>query len=232
MKQRKSKIKCVNTGSPPCQKCEKVGNTACELTRPHAKTPKRASRRAPRLTPLPSSTLNSPSVVTAAPQTPLPNSPPVLQSTLTTAVPAPSSPDEGCVNAHLASLPLHIILKALNIFTAKFPELRILQPSAFLREYQGDRSLESRILLATVLAITRKQSSLCSDTWLDSLQSSSAYASYAWRALSDVILQPPNIQVIQGLLILTLYEWGVRDFHKAWMHCGESRKCPFFLKCS
>ncbi|KAM5349161.1 hypothetical protein ACJ41O_008984 [Fusarium nematophilum] len=124
------------------------------------------------------------------------------------------------VDEHLSGLPIGVILKALNIFTAKFPELRILQPSAFIKEYQSRRSKESKILLATILAITRKQSSICNGDWLHPLRNSDCYASYAWSILSDLILQPPNVQVVQGLLILTLYEWGVREFHKAWMHCG------------
>jgi hypothetical protein len=125
------------------------------------------------------------------------------------------------VDEHLARLPIGIILKALNIFTAKFPELRILQASAFIKEYQTARSKESKALLATILAITRKQCSIVTGDWLRSLKSSECYASYAWSTLADAILQPPKVQVVQALLILTLYEWGVREYHKAWMHCGK-----------
>ncbi|KAM0187732.1 hypothetical protein ACHAPI_011052, partial [Fusarium lateritium] len=124
------------------------------------------------------------------------------------------------VDEHLTRLPISVILKALNIFTAKFPELRILQASTFIKEYQTVRSRESKALLATILAITRKQFSIVTGDWLRGLKSSESYASYAWSTLSDAILLPPKVQVVQALLILTLYEWGVREYHKAWMHCG------------
>ncbi|KAG5657459.1 hypothetical protein KAF25_006023, partial [Fusarium avenaceum] len=124
------------------------------------------------------------------------------------------------VDEHLTRLPISVILKALNIFTAKFPELRILQASAFIKEYQTARSKESKALLATILAITRKHCSIVTGDWLRSLKSSESYASYAWVTLFDAILLPPKVQVVQALLILTLYEWGVREYHKAWMHCG------------
>ncbi|QPC74674.1 hypothetical protein HYE68_005426 [Fusarium pseudograminearum] len=124
------------------------------------------------------------------------------------------------MDEHLTNLPMSVILKALNIFTAKFPELRILQASSFIKEYQTVRTKEGKALLATTLAITRKQCSIVTGDWLRGLRSSESYATYAWSTLSDAILQPPKVQVVQALLILTLYEWGVREYHKAWMHCG------------
>ncbi|OAA50206.1 Transcription factor [Beauveria brongniartii RCEF 3172] len=33
------------------------------------------------------------------------------------------------------------------------------------------------------------------------------------------MLQSPNIQVVQALLVITQHEWGTRDFHKAWIYC-------------
>ncbi|WXC40430.1 hypothetical protein SNK03_000259 [Fusarium graminearum] len=124
------------------------------------------------------------------------------------------------MDEHLTNLPMGVILKALNIFTAKFPELRILQASSFIKEYQTVRTKEGKALLATTLAITRKQCSIVTGDWLRGLRGSESYATYAWSTLSDAILQPPKVQVVQALLILTLYEWGVREYHKAWMHCG------------
>ncbi|KAF5483230.1 hypothetical protein CGCF413_v014643 [Colletotrichum fructicola] len=53
------------------------------------------------------------------------------------------------------------------------------------------------------------------------------------------MLGPPEVVVVQAHLILTLYEWGVRDFQKAWVHCGigirimqslhSARTAPFSL---
>ncbi|EWG36050.1 hypothetical protein FVEG_00215 [Fusarium verticillioides 7600] len=208
---RKAKVKCVHTGSAPCQRCQRLGTSGCEITRPIVRSAKKAVRRAQHeasLTPR-----DDVSVISStAGFQPIPSP---VSSRQTTSYHVPDTVDE-----HLARLPIGIILKALNIFTAKFPELRILQASAFIKEYQTARSKESKALLATILAITRKQCSIVTGDWLRSLKSSECYASYAWSTLSDAILQPPKVQVVQALLILTLYEWGVREYHKAWMHCG------------
>lgn len=154
----------------------------------------------------------------------------ISHSTVFQPIPSPVTPipprqtasynETDSMDEHLTNLPMGVILKALNIFTAKFPELRILQASAFIKEYQTSRSKEGKALLATTLAITRKQCSIVTGDWLRSLRSSESYATYAWSTLADAILQPPKVQVVQALLILTLYEWGVREYHKAWMHCG------------
>ncbi|KAF5575959.1 transcriptional regulatory [Fusarium pseudocircinatum] len=208
---RKAKVKCVHTGSAPCQRCQRLGTSGCEITRPIVRSAKKAVRRAQHeasLTPRDDVSIISSTAGFQAIPSP-------VSSRQTTSYHVPDTVDD-----HLARLPIGIILKALNIFTAKFPELRILQASAFIKEYQTARSKESKALLATILAITRKQCSIVTGDWLRSLKSSECYASYAWSTLSDAILQPPKVQVVQALLILTLYEWGVREYHKAWMHCG------------
>ncbi|KAF5007728.1 hypothetical protein FDECE_5976 [Fusarium decemcellulare] len=217
---RRAKVKCVNSGTAPCQKCLKLGTSGCELTRPQARTSKKIARRAQRQTPELTPRSDNVSAIEITPRHNLPDS-------IRLPRPSPASSRrtalerrQETVDEHLAGLPIGVVLKALNIFTAKFPELRILQPAAFIREYQAGRTKDSKVLLATILAITRKQSSICSGDWLDSLRSSECYASYAWSILCNLILLPPNVQVVQALLILTLYEWGVREFHKAWMHCG------------
>ncbi|KAI1046411.1 hypothetical protein LB505_009131, partial [Fusarium chuoi] len=206
-----AKVKCVHTGSAPCQRCQRLGTSGCEITRPIVRSAKKAVRRAQNEASLtPRDDVSVISSTAGFQPIPSPDS-----SRQTSSYHASDTVDE-----HLARLPIGIILKALNIFTAKFPELRILQASAFIKEYQTGRSKESKALLATILAITRKQCSIGTGDWLRSLKSSECYASYAWSTLSDAILQPPKVQVVQALLILTLYEWGVREYHKAWMHCG------------
>lgn len=146
------------------------------------------------------------------------------------------------VDDYLENIPTDIILKALNVFTSKFPELRILQPSLFMKEFDASRSEESKALLATVLASVKKQPAVLNETWASELPDTESLATYARGVMSDCILQPPKVIVVQALLILTLFEWGVRDFHKAWMHCGiairimqslhSSRVAPFPLDTS
>ncbi|KAF4455594.1 putative transcriptional regulatory protein PB1A11.04c [Fusarium austroafricanum] len=215
---RKAKVKCVHTGSAPCQRCQRLGTSGCEITRPLVRSAKKAARRSQVESLTLSPRDDDVSVISGTPGFQTPAFQPIpspISSRHTTSYHAPETVDD-----HLSRLPIGTILKALNIFTAKFPELRILQADAFIKEYQTIRSRESKALLATILAITRKQCSIVTGDWLRSLKSSECYASYAWSALSDAILQPPKVQVVQALLILTLYEWGVREYHKAWMHCG------------
>ncbi|KAJ6075870.1 hypothetical protein N7499_007851 [Penicillium canescens] len=38
--------------------------------------------------------------------------------------------------------------------------------------------------------------------------------------LSEWSFKPPKLQVAQALLIMSLYEWGSREFHRAWIYCG------------
>ncbi|KAI5458924.1 hypothetical protein BGZ63DRAFT_473743 [Mariannaea sp. PMI_226] len=243
---RKSKIKCVNSGSPPCSKCEKLGRSGCELTRPRVAVPlakpslkrKRTRSAARQADPV------EPHLAPEVPQHVSPSyavlsdpSPGLSVSRLSTQTRRRNKVDD-----YLAAIPTDVILKALNVFTSKFPELRILQPSLFIREFQSHRSEEAKALLATVLASVKKQPAVFSDTWASELPDAQDLACYARRVLSDCILQPPKVIVVQALLILTLFEWGVRDFHKAWMHCGiairimqslhSSRVAPFPLDTS
>ena len=133
----------------------------------------------------------------------------------------PSSLDLLAIDRHIATLPNGVILKTLNVFSNKFPELGILHLPTFVREFESSSlSRESMALLGAVLAVTRAQMSALGLSWAGSLLSRDEYAAYAKQRLADFILQPPKIQVVQALLIITLHEWGTRDFHKAWVYCG------------
>lgn len=126
------------------------------------------------------------------------------------------------VGRHIASLPNTVILKTLSAFTNKFPELAILHVPTFMAELESQAlSKESMALLGAVLAVTRGQLTVLGAAWADILLSREEYAVYTRDMLSQFILQPPKLQVVQILLIITLYEWGTRNFHKAWVYCGE-----------
>lgn len=125
------------------------------------------------------------------------------------------------VDRHISSLPNSVILKSLNVFSNKFPELAILHLPTFMKEFESPScSRESMVLLGAVLAVTRAQLSSLGASWAACLLSRAEYAAYTKTRLSDFILAPPKIQVVQALLIVTLHEWGTRDFHKAWVYCG------------
>lgn len=125
------------------------------------------------------------------------------------------------MEGHLEQIPKDVVFIALEAFWRKFPELRVIHPSSFMESFGSTCPRESKALLATVLAMTKTQKPDSDRLRTQILFPSERYASYACDVLAACILQPPDVKVIQALLILTLYEWGTRDFHKAWMHCGE-----------
>ncbi|KAF5517174.1 putative transcriptional regulatory protein [Colletotrichum aenigma] len=144
------------------------------------------------------------------------------------------------MDRHLQSIPKDLVFTALEAFWRKFPELRVIHPSSFMQDYGSNCSRESKALLATVLAMTKTQNPDSDRLRTQMLYPSERYAVYASEILAACILQSPDVKVIQALLILTLFEWGTRDFHKAWMHCGiairmmqllhSSRVAPFPLE--
>jgi hypothetical protein len=140
------------------------------------------------------------------------------------AQPAISGPepsfDKASVDSHLANLSTEVILKALNGFTGKYPEFAILNHSAILEELQTTCPPESKTLLATILASSRVQFSLLCLPWERCLLPREHYASYAREMLSEWSFKAPKLQVAQASLIMGLYEWGSREFHRAWIHCG------------
>ncbi|KAJ5793822.1 hypothetical protein N7457_000421, partial [Penicillium paradoxum] len=128
--------------------------------------------------------------------------------------------NKNSVDSHLSSLSKDIILKSLNGFTGKYPEFAILNHSAFIKEFQSPISDESKILLAVILASSRVQFTLLGLPWEDSLLPREHYVSYAREMLSEWSFKAPKVQVAQASLIMSLYEWGSREFHRAWIYCG------------
>ncbi|KAK2006847.1 fungal-specific transcription factor domain-containing protein [Colletotrichum eremochloae] len=235
---RRSKVKCVNNGTPPCSKCEKSGRSDCALTRPQVASTRRVAKQARRATEEAPSIphdddVNSQRLLTSAPQSRGPASP-------SSRVDYRDGREE--MDRHLEQIPKDVVFIALEAFWRKFPELRVIHPSSFMQSFRSTCPRECKALLATVLAMTKTQNPDSDRLRTQLLYASERYASYACDVLAACILQPPDVKVIQALLILTLYEWGTRDFHKAWMHCGiairmmqllhSSRVAPFPLEIS
>ncbi|KJZ73210.1 hypothetical protein HIM_07407 [Hirsutella minnesotensis 3608] len=233
---RRSKIKCVNSGSPPCQRCEKSGIADCALSRPRPLASRPASNGGSidgRSRKRSSSAAASPRKNDVLRQL---DSPPVPRSVSAAATPRPAPvckesvadvPGETPpfvapmdIDAHLVGLPEGVVLKALNVFINSYPELAVLHLPTLVQDLRTTRSFEGRALLGAVLAVTKAQLAVLSASWAGTLLSREEYAGYAKNALAGFIFQPPKVQVVQALLIITLHEWGSRDFHKAWMYCG------------
>ncbi|TDZ33647.1 putative transcriptional regulatory protein [Colletotrichum spinosum] len=258
---RRSKIKCVNSGSPPCRKCEKSGRSDCQLSRPVVNSTGRAVKRARTQhhasgdgfdASLPSSCERegepSQQLHLSAPQSRGPATPsqgsggPEHRHGHRREEEDDDDDDgqRGGMDRHLQGLPKDLVFVALEAFWRKFPELRIIHPSSFMQAFRPSSTRESKALLATVLAMIKTQNPDSDRLRTHVLYASDRYASYASDVLAACILQQPDVKVIQALLILTLYEWGTRNFHKAWMHCGiairmmqllhSSRVAPFPLE--
>lgn len=222
MAHRRAKVKCVHTGEAPCSRCHKSKLRGCELTRPRVDLTKANKIRARRKEEKRAAASQDASASEASP---------ALGGTLDRNVESqPKSPprarnggtlDTATVDRHISSLSNSVILKSLNVFSNKFPELAILHLPTFMKEFESPScSRESMALLGAVLAVTRAQLSALGASWATCLLSREEYAAYTKTRLSDFILAPPKIQVVQTLLIVTLHEWGTRDFHKAWVYCG------------
>ncbi|KAH8433933.1 fungal specific transcription factor domain-containing protein [Aspergillus melleus] len=89
-----------------------------------------------------------------------------------------------------------------------------------IRELDCTRSEQTKALLGAVLVVTKPHGMIFNPAWVDGLLDADTYAIYTREILSGLVLEPPSIQVVQSLLIITLHEWGSRNFHKAWVYCG------------
>lgn len=117
---------------------------------------------------------------------------------------------------------MNVILRSLNVFMNKHPELTILHLHSFSKQFEIARTDEAKTLLAAILAVVRSSLWLWDCPWVDSLLPSESYAVYVRKMLSDSAFQQPRLHVAQALLLMTLYEWGVREFHRSWIYCGVS----------
>ncbi|KAE8154290.1 hypothetical protein BDV25DRAFT_135982 [Aspergillus avenaceus] len=208
---RKAKVKCVNTGTAPCEKCRKSGIATCVLTRPRY----RPVHKIVRSTEKPNTAHNGPSSLRDA----------TWQGSDGSAVPDPKQCCDKTdtlqhIDRHLVGLSTSVILKSLNVFTNKFPELGILHLPSFMKELQSADAEPTRMLLGAILVVTKSQLTLLNQSWACSLLDREHYAFYTREMLSQSMLQAPRIQTVQSLLVMALYEWGCCGFHQAWVYCG------------
>lgn len=205
----KSKVKCVHAGTSPCQRCHKSGFNNCVLSRPPSRNPKKSIRRA--------HTNRAASTSQGVNERERNGSSTPIASESTEV-------DDGVVDRHLTNLPMNVILRSSSVFMNKLPELAILNLHSFSKLYESARNPETKTLLAAILAVVRSSLSLPDFPWVESLLSSENYAVYARQMLSHSSFQQPKLHVAQALLVMTLYEWGVREFHRSWIYCGMTRK--------
>ncbi|PQK12394.1 hypothetical protein BB8028_0003g10110 [Beauveria bassiana] len=232
---RASKVKCIHAGTTPCQRCHRSNIDGCALSLPKT-TPigkaRRKRARQSRVSVTPSDAQDEETwVSTSRQQSEATVSPNIVtgreagglvrqRESLTETHPLADQYDKDIVGRHIRSLPPGIVMKCLNVFTNKFPELAILHLPSFISELRSRGSKEAIALLSAILAVTRSQICVLNASWGDGLLHQEHYALYAKDLLRHLMLQSPNVQVVQALLVITQHEWGTRDFHKAWIYCG------------
>ncbi|KAJ6785953.1 hypothetical protein PWT90_03903 [Aphanocladium album] len=230
---RASKVKCLHAGAAPCQRCRKSKLDGCALSLPKTPTGK-SKRKRTRQSRSSATAFDGPNEDTWMSTSPQQSDANLSQNgrngilenenghgEITSFVNHPADQyDEKRVESHVSSLPTATVMKCLNVFTNKFPELAILHLPSFIAELHSQNSKEVIALLSAVLAVTRSQICVLNASWGEDLLQREHYALFTKDLMKDLILQPPNIQTVQALLIITLHEWGSRDFHKAWVYCG------------
>lgn len=99
----------------------------------------------------------------------------------------------------------------------RFPNyIAVLHLPTLIKEIRPEeRSPENETLLDAILAVTTAQVLVQSASWANQILSRDHCAFYAEDMLRGFILQAPKLQIAQALLMITLHEWGTRDFHKA-----------------
>ncbi|KAH8817122.1 putative fungal-specific transcription factor [Xylogone sp. PMI_703] len=222
---RRSKVKCVHEGEPPCRNCFKAGGTRvqnCVLSGPFD-TPVGIGRqlRAKKYNPRHSDYSQrsaSPRGGTNAVRQLIPISP--RQCGIATA----ANDIELRVRHHaqgqdqdlILSLPPSVIKNAVLLFSQKFPELAFFHFPSFCQDIATREEPRFRVLVSSILALDGR---VVPDN-TPRLRSCEEYAAYCRENLPGLVLDSPSIPVIQALLIISMYEWGNRDGYKAWMYTG------------
>ncbi|CAG9982799.1 unnamed protein product [Clonostachys byssicola] len=207
----KSKVKCVHKGRSPCQRCVRAGFAGCQLTKPIRKPIVRATR--PQLESNGMQSFQSQSLA-GSPRLSADAS--ANQSRLVLGHVGTADIDE-----HVSQISMSRKLAILKTFANQYPELTIIHVQTLMGGFAfSPCPPQHRILFAAVLTLTRARLAPTEVPWADTLRPREEYAEYTRARLSEVLLEAPKIEFVQALLIITLHEWGTRDFHKAWMYCG------------
>ncbi|KAF2808118.1 uncharacterized protein BDZ99DRAFT_73562 [Mytilinidion resinicola] len=192
---RRSKIKCIHQGEPPCRNCLRNGRTSqgdCILSGPNIHAIRRKRYRTPTLSHKPTT------VDTTHEEGDIGADNTTCASNAVSAI----DPDGRVINT-LRNTSRTDVLQAASKFHQTFPELSFLHLATFDVDSQETSSL---LLKAAMMA-------LCS-THQDET------ARYVKTALSGLFLEPPKLVTIQTLLLLAMYEWGDGRGYDAWMTTG------------
>ena len=120
----------------------------------------------------------------------------------------------------LSEVPSSIVIKACSIFNRKFPELAFLHLPTMSIEARREPSGIDPILLAAILALCARLLQDRSTTHSSLSQTGESYANFLRKSFYQKIMEPPSIETVQCLLIMSFYEWGDGCGYRAWMYSG------------
>ncbi|RAL12643.1 transcription factor domain-containing protein [Aspergillus homomorphus CBS 101889] len=191
---RRSKVKCVHDGQPPCRRCQRLNREPCLLTDPRSPSVIRTPR-ARQSVPYTRNTVRRPSQEDVL-------SPGLSPGILT----PPSTP--------VAALTTATLINACDIYRKRFPVVNFLHYPSLIADLSSDVTSVDPVFLAALL-------SLCVRFMSDAdLASEETYAGYARSQLAHRAFEAPSLYLAQSLVMLSLYEWGSGHPYRAWMYSG------------
>ncbi|PYH44060.1 transcription factor domain-containing protein [Aspergillus saccharolyticus JOP 1030-1] len=197
---RRSKVKCVHDGQPPCRRCHRLTRGAsCLLTDPRSPSAMRTPRPRQTTSYTTSSTLRRPSRANAL--SPGPN-------------PAPSPGLPSPQSTPIAPLSTATLITACDVYRKRFPVVNFLHYPSLIADLSSDASTVEPVFLASLLSLCVR---FMTD---DNLASEETYANYARTQLAHRAFEAPSLYLAQSLVMLSLYEWGSSRPYRAWMYSG------------
>ncbi|KAH7363825.1 putative fungal-specific transcription factor [Rhexocercosporidium sp. MPI-PUGE-AT-0058] len=204
---RRSKIKCIHAGEPPCRNCLKSNREGCVLSGPF--DPGQPAGKAH--TPVtPSSSVQRRNAVFHSIDTE------TLRQRAHSHHGFEGENDETKTPMEIIlAMSPQLTLEVATVFNQKFPELAFLHLPTLL-----SRSNEDATMWVQIAAMCALCCRLLTRTTQDRLVPEEKFYSYAREGLQSVRSGPPSLPSVQALLIMSMYEWGAGNGYAAWMDSG------------
>lgn len=207
---RKSKIKCHHEGVAPCRLCEIAGRQDCTLTIPVVQSKKRQRHG--------ESTKDEgqPSSVRAG-QIAHGHDPETTLAYGYTASPDARSRPKGHGLPH--ALPERaVLMEACELLFKLFPEFGFLHRPTFIDQLQNNQL--DPVKLCAILCVTSRYMPRLVARHGSPNQAADYYAQEASKPIMDRVVDRPDPDTVQILLLLGLHDWGSCRSFRAWMYTG------------
>jgi hypothetical protein len=123
-------------------------------------------------------------------------------------------------SGQLGNLSKTFCLQAATVFSRKFPELAFLHIPSLSSRLNKDVSKTQLQPITAILALCAHFLSDPNDRSGHGFETAEEYAEHTRKFLSGSFVEPPRLETVQTLLIISMYEWGNRNGYKAWMYSG------------